>query len=67
MSALIEEAKRLGYWKLHSRTFSFNTVSLKLCKSCGFREVGVYVRYGKLNGKWIDTVIVERLIEENLT
>ena len=67
MTALIHEAKGLGYWKLLSRTFSFNTVSLELCKNCGFREVGVYVKHAKLNGKWIDTVIVERLIHGNLT
>jgi len=67
MMALIEEAKSLGYWKLLSRTFSFNVASRALCKSCGFREVGVYLKHGKLNERWIDAVIVELLIPENLT
>ena len=40
MTALIDEAKRLGYWKLVSRVFLFNVPSRNLCKSCGFREVG---------------------------
>lgn len=64
--ALIEEARRQGYWKLVSRVFPFNSASRRLCKSCGFREVGVYEKHGKLDGKWLDTVIVERLIPENL-
>ena len=66
MTALVEEAKRLGYWKLVSRVFLFNVASRNLCKSCGFREVGIYEKHGKLDGKWVDTVIVERLIQENL-
>lgn len=66
LSELIEEASRKGYWKLLSRIFVSNLVSRELCKSCGFREVGIYEKHGKLDGKWIDTVIVERLIPENL-
>ena len=66
MTALVDEAKRLGYWKLVSRIFRFNVPSRNLCKSCGFREVGIYEKHGKLDGKWVDTVIVERLIQENL-
>ena len=66
MISLIEESKRRGYWKLLSRIFPSNFISRSLCKSCGFREVGTYEKHGKLNGKWIDTIIVERLIHENL-
>ena len=55
-----------GFFELLSRIFPSNSVSRSLCKSCGFREVGTYEKHGKLNGKWIDTIIVERLIHENL-
>ncbi|MGA2663325.1 MAG: arsinothricin resistance N-acetyltransferase ArsN1 family A [Nitrososphaerales archaeon] len=65
--ALIGEARRLGYWKLVSRIFDFNLPSRTLCKSCGFREVGTYEKHGRLDGRWLDTVIVERLIPENIT
>ncbi len=64
--ALIDEARRLGYWKLVSRIFPQNTASRRLVARCGFREVGVYEKHGKLDGRWRDTVIVERLIPENL-
>ncbi|HUK74376.1 MAG TPA: arsinothricin resistance N-acetyltransferase ArsN1 family A [Nitrososphaerales archaeon] len=64
--ALIEEAGRLGYWKLVSRVFDSNLPSRALCKRCGFREVGTYEKHGRLDGRWLDTVIVERLIPENI-
>lgn len=64
--ALIDEARRLGYWKLVSRVFPQNTPSRRLMARCGFREVGVYEKHGRLDGRWLDTVIVERLIPENL-
>ena len=31
------------------------------------REVGIYEKHGKLDGQWLDVVIVERLIPANLT
>lgn len=67
LSALIDEARRLGYWKLLSRVFPFNTASRRLCAALGFREVGIYEKHAKLDGRWLDVVIVERLIPENLT
>lgn len=65
LARLIEEARARGYWKLLSRIFPFNTASLALCRSLGFREVGVYQRHACLEGRWLDVVIVERLIPEN--
>lgn len=67
LEALIEAARLRGYWKLVSRIFPFNTASRALCRACGFREVGVYHKHARLDGRWLDVVIVERLIEENLT
>ena len=40
--------------------------SRALCRACGFREVGRYEKHGQLDGEWLDVVIVERLIPENL-
>jgi len=66
LSALIESAKQAGYWKLVSRIFPENEASLRLIRALGFREVGTYEKHGKLDGRWRDVVIVERLIRENL-
>ena len=67
LEALVAAARDRGYWKLVSRVFPFNTASRALCRACGFREVGVYEKHGRLDGRWLDVVIVERLIPENLT
>ena len=62
VQGLIDECERRGLWKLVSRVFPENEASLALCRSLGFREVGVYHRHAKLDGEWRDVVIVERLL-----
>ena len=66
MQALLQEARRHSFWKLLSRIFVENTASRSLMRDLGFREVGVYHKHGKLDGRWRDVVIVEYLIESNL-
>jgi L-amino acid N-acyltransferase YncA len=66
LAALISEAERLGLWKLVSRIFPFNDASRSLCRKHGFREVGVYEKHARLDGRWLDVVIVERLIPANV-
>ena len=66
LTALVGAARDRGYWKLVSRVFAFNTASRALCKACEFREVGIYEKHGQLDGQWLDVVIVERLIPENI-
>jgi phosphinothricin acetyltransferase len=66
LAALIDAARTRGYWKLVSRVFTFNAASRALCCSCGFREVGIYEKHGRLDGRWLDVVVVERLIVENI-
>jgi phosphinothricin acetyltransferase len=67
LDALVAAAAARGYWKLVSRVFPFNTASRSLCRRCGFREVGVYEKHGRLDGRWLDVVIVEKLIPQNIT
>lgn len=66
LQALIEAAADRGYWKLLSRIFPHNAGSRALCRGCGFREVGLYEKHARLDGQWLDVVIVERLIDRNL-
>lgn len=66
LPALMGAARRHGYWKLVSRIFTFNAPSRALCKACGFREVGIYEKHGQLDGQWLDVVIVERLLLDDL-
>lgn len=63
---LLEElaagAEQAGYWKLIGRLFSENEPSRALLRSCGFREVGVHRRHGRLDGEWRDVLVVEPLL-----
>ncbi len=65
MEAIVAAARDAGLWKLVSRVFATNQASLRLMRTVGFREVGTYERHGRLDGRWLDVVIVERLIPEN--
>lgn len=62
LEALCRVYAERGFWKIVSRIFPENTASLRLHERCGFREVGVYRRHGKLDGQWRDCAIVERLL-----
>lgn len=62
MEALTDAAEQAGFWKLLSRVFTENTASLGLLKRVEFREVGTYEKHAKLDGRWRDVVIVERLL-----
>ena len=66
MNALLDAAAAAGFWKLLSRIFVENQASRNLCRTMGFREVGVYEKHAKLDGAWRDVAIVERLIQVNL-
>ena len=60
MAAAIAESERNGIWTLQGAIFTENVASLKLCEAAGFRQVGRRERIGQCQGKWRDTIIVER-------
>jgi L-amino acid N-acyltransferase YncA len=60
LEALIVESEKQGFWTLQAVTFPENEGSVALHLRCGFREVGRRERVGKLNGRWRDTVLLER-------
>ena len=64
LGALIECARELGYHKLVLAAFPQNEVGMRLYTRFGFREVGVYREQGLLDGRWVDVVIMERLLDE---
>ena len=59
---LCARAERRGLYKLTSKVFADNGASRALHRACGFREVGVQRRHGRLDGAWRDCVLVERLL-----
>ena len=60
MKAAVQASEAAGIWTLQGVIFPENRASLRMCAANGFREVGRRERIGKREGKWRDTVLVER-------
>ena len=57
---LIEESEASNIWTLQAGIFPENIASIKLHEQLGFRIVGKREKIGKMNGKWRDTLLLER-------
>ena len=61
LTNLIKISEENGLWTLQSGIIKENTESIELHKRCGFREIGVREKVGKMNnGKWHDVILMER-------
>jgi L-amino acid N-acyltransferase YncA len=60
LDALIEASEKVGIWTLQASVFPENEASLLLLQSRGFRLVGNRVRIAQHEGRWRDTVLLER-------
>ena len=60
--ALFETAKQADFYKIVLHTFSFNYAGQSLYTSLGFTTVGTYINQGRLDGKWIDMTIMEKML-----
>ncbi len=64
MNALIESSETDGLWTLQAGIFPENIGSVRLHESVGFRQIGRRERIGKMDGKWRDTLLLERRSEK---
>jgi len=62
LTRLIELGREHGYHKLVLSAFPFNPGGMALYDKLGFRTVGTYKEQGQLDGAWVDTIIMERLL-----
>ena len=60
LEALVLESEVNGIWTLQAGIFPENAASIALHKSCGFRQVGIRKRIGKLGDRWRDVALLER-------
>ena len=60
LAALIAASEANGIWSLQASMFPENAGSVALHLRCGFREVGRRERIGRHNGRWRDTILLER-------
>jgi phosphinothricin acetyltransferase len=63
LAAVAEAASDAGAHKLIGKIFTSNEPSIALVKGLGWREVGVHLRHGTLDGEWKDVLVVEKLLE----
>ena len=64
LTRLIELGREHGYHKLVLSAFPTNASGMALYTRLGFRTVGVYREQGRLDGQWVDTIIMEKRLEE---
>ena len=62
IARLVELAREHGYHKMVLSAFPTNGGGMALYTKHGFRTVGVYKEQGMLDGQWVDTVIMEKLL-----
>jgi L-amino acid N-acyltransferase YncA len=60
LKSLVAASELQGIWMLQAAIFPENAASLALHLSCGFREVGLRRRIGKLGETWRDVLLLER-------
>jgi L-amino acid N-acyltransferase YncA len=60
MAALVEASEEKGIWSLYSSIFPENEATLRLHLRHGFRQVGIRKRIAQQQGRWRDTMILER-------
>lgn len=51
-----------GYHKLVLSAFPGNAAGMALYTKSGFCTVGIYHEQGQLDGKWVDTIVMEKLL-----
>jgi L-amino acid N-acyltransferase YncA len=62
LEGLIALARTLGYHKLVLAAFPFNKAGVALYDRLGFTPVGIYHEQGQLDGRWVDVLIMEKLL-----
>jgi L-amino acid N-acyltransferase YncA len=62
LEKLVELGRQHGFHKLVLAAFPFNDAGMALYEKVGFRTVGIYREQGQLDGRWVDTIVMERLL-----
>jgi phosphinothricin acetyltransferase len=62
MQALEQRARGIGFHKMVLAAFPSNEAGMRLYERCGFERVGVYHEQGMLDGKWVDVVVMEKIL-----
>ena len=62
LGALVTRARALGYHKIVLAALPINAPGMRLYERHDFRTVGIYREQGLLDGRWVDVIVMERLL-----
>lgn len=62
LGALEGRARGLGFHKMVLSAFPTNKPGMRLYERHGFTLVGIYHEQGLLDGRWVDTIVMEKLL-----
>lgn len=63
LGALEERARGLGYHKMVLAAFLTNAPGMRLYERHEFHTVGIYHEQGLLDGRWVDVLLMEKLLK----
>jgi phosphinothricin acetyltransferase len=63
LDALVARARELDYHKLVLAAFPWNEAGMRAYQRAGFRDVGIYREQGRLDGRWVDTIVMEKILD----
>lgn len=62
LARLIDRARDLQYHKLVLAALAHNAAGVALYTRAGFAPVGTYHEQGQLDGRWVDVIVMEKLL-----
>lgn len=62
LEVLLDRAQAIGYHKVVLTAMAHNAAGRALYARFGFREVGTFKEQGLVDGRWVDTVIMEKIL-----
>jgi L-amino acid N-acyltransferase YncA len=62
LSALEKRARALGYHKMVLAAFPTNAPGMRLYERHRFTKVGIYHEQGMLDGRWVDVILMEKIL-----
>lgn len=62
LAALVDTARRHGFHTVVARIVGGHEASIALHRACGFDEVGTEREVGRKMGRWLDVVVMQRLL-----
>ncbi|MFN2748014.1 arsinothricin resistance N-acetyltransferase ArsN1 family A [Bacillus sp. z60-18] len=64
LQALEKTAKENSFYKIVLFTFPFNKLGQHLYAKMGYRQVGIFKNQGRLDGRFVDVMAMEKLLQD---